>query len=118
MPIGVRPAAKRDATPVTRVERCGVWNRGWMRPAHGGSRPSFAIDMKMRGCASIMTTMTELRPAMAPTVDQHLHGGHGPAHDVPAARPAAASIATTSGAGWFSIAWYGTRPTITPETST
>ena len=37
---------------------------------------------------------------------------------MPAARPAAASIATTSGAGWFSICLYGTRPTITPDTST
>ena len=81
-----------------------MWKRGWMRDAHAGSRPSFAMAMKMRGCASIITSITELRPASAPTVTSTFTHAIAPAQGVPAARSAAACSATTSGAGWFSIA--------------
>ena len=36
------------------------------RAAPGGSKPSFAIEKKMRGCAIIITSITDDRPAMAP----------------------------------------------------
>jgi hypothetical protein len=89
-----------------------------MRPAQAGSRPSFAIARKIRGWASIITTITELNPASAPTVTSTLTTSISPAHGVAAARTEAASTATTSGAGSLSISRYGTRPTITPDTST
>ena len=76
------------------------------------------MAMKIRGWAIIITSMTELSPASAPTVTSTLTTAIGPAHGVPAARSAAACTAITRGAGWLSIALYGTRPTITPETST
>lgn len=72
----------------------------------------------MRGCASIITTITELRPANAPTVTRIFTADMTASQGVPAARSAAAWVATTTGAGSFSIAPYGTSPTITPETST
>ena len=50
--IGVKPAAAHDRHPGDEVvEMCGVRKRGWSRPAHAGSRPSFDIARKMRGCA-------------------------------------------------------------------
>ena len=99
MAIGVRPAAIATTTPVTMVETCGVPKRGWTRPAQAGIRPSFDIARKMRGCASIITTITELSAATAPSVSRIVSAFMSGAHGVPAARPAAASIATTSGAG-------------------
>ena len=62
------------------------------------------MAMKMRGCAIIITSITELRPASAPTVDEHLDCSHRAGPRRPAARSAAACTAITSGAGWFSIA--------------
>src|SRR3954462_13947840 len=89
-----------------------------MRPAQPGISPSFAIARKMRGCASIITTITDVSAASAPTVSSTVSPFINGPHDVPAARPAAASTAITSGAGWLSICLYGTTPTMTPDTST
>ncbi len=44
----------------------GVPKRGCTRAAPGGKRPSIAIEKKMRGCPSIITSITDDRPAMAP----------------------------------------------------
>ena len=81
------------------VVMCGVWNRGWIRPAHAGSRPSCAIDMKMRGCATICTMIVDDSPAMAPSFTII---GRNPAidsHAVPLAFTRAASTASAIGAG-------------------
>ena len=70
----------------------------------------------MRGCAIIMTTITELRPAMAPTSTSIVIERSRKLPPDGLARPR--RIATTIGAGEPSICWYGTRPTITPDTRT
>src|SRR5215831_3554885 len=72
----------------------------------------------MRGCASIITIITELRPASVPTTTSRRSACMTVAHVVPAARAAPASIATTIGAGAFSICLNGTSPTITVHTTT
>ena len=46
----------------------GVRNRGWIFATTGGSRPSFDIAKKIRGWLRSMTRMTELRPAIAPSL--------------------------------------------------
>ena len=67
-PIGVNPEANATINPVMIVVTCGVRKRGWMRLAHAGSSPSCAIDMKMRGCATICTMMVDDSPAIAPSL--------------------------------------------------
>ena len=69
----------------------------------------------MRGCAIIMTTMTELSPAIAPSSTSIVIAC---STGLPPDACSAARIATTIGAGEPFIAWYGTRPTITSETAT
>ena len=43
----------------------GVWNRGGIFAKSGGSNPSRAIDMKMRGCPYWKTMSTLVMPASA-----------------------------------------------------
>ena len=64
---------------------CGTVDE-WPAPI-AGSSPSFAIARKMRGCASIITTITELRAASAPTHHEQPQDVHHAAQAVPAARP-------------------------------
>jgi len=62
-----------------------------------------------------MTTMTELRPAMAPSSTSITIVRSRP---LPPDAVSAARIATTIGAGDPSIWRYGTSPTMMPETRT
>ena len=54
-------------TPVMIVVTCGVWYFGWIFAAHGGSRPSRAIEKKIRGWPSWNTRSTELIAITAPS---------------------------------------------------
>ena len=67
MSMGRMPPAMAQMTPVMMVVMCGVPKRGWIFAATGGKRPSCAIEKKMRGWPRSMTSMTDERPAMAPT---------------------------------------------------
>ena len=49
-------------TPVTTVPVEGVRKRGCTRPKNGGSSPSRAMAKKMRACAMVITSMTEVMP--------------------------------------------------------
>ena len=55
------------ATPVTIVPVEGVRNFGCTCRNSGGSRPSRAMAKKMRACAMVITSMTEVMPAIAPS---------------------------------------------------
>ena len=55
-------------TPVTSVPIEGVRNFGCTCPKNGGSSPSRAIAKKMRACASVMTSITDVMPAIAPSL--------------------------------------------------
>ena len=81
--MGNMPPAIAQTTPVMMVVMWGVPKRGWILVATLGNRPSIAIEKKMRGWPSNMTSMTEVRPAMAPIstakVSQLMPGG-GDAH--------------------------------------
>ena len=69
-PIGSRPASTATTAPVEIVAIYGVRSVGCIRPATGGSRPSCAIARKMRGCASSITRMTEVRPKTIAELDE------------------------------------------------
>ena len=90
--------------PVTAVATCGVRNFGCTAPKAGGSSPCRAIVRKMRACARIITRITDVRPASAPTITQ----------SVSQLRPACACSATATGAASFSCG-YGTMPVSTPD---
>ena len=85
--------------PVISVVMCGVWKRGWIFDAHAGSRPSFAIAKKMRGCAIICTMIVDDSPAIAPSLTTNGITSSSDCHGVPAALMRAASTATAIGAG-------------------
>ena len=53
--------------PVMMVPMYGVLNRGCTRARNGGSRPSRAIDMKIRGWPSWNTSSTLLMAITAPS---------------------------------------------------
>ena len=53
--------------PVRIVVTCGVRYFGWIFAAHCGSRPSRAMEKKMRGCPSWNTISTEVHAKMAPS---------------------------------------------------
>ena len=54
-------------TPVSQVVTCGVRYFGWTFAAHCGSRPSRAIEKKMRGWPSWKTSSTEVVAITAPS---------------------------------------------------
>ena len=62
---GSNPPSTAATAPVTIVVTYGVRKRGWTFAKTGGSRPSLAIEKKIRGWPMSMTRMTELRPASA-----------------------------------------------------
>ena len=62
------PAKKATPTPVTMVVIHGVRNFGCTRWMNGGSRPSRDIAQNTRDCPKSMTSTTELKPRMAPTL--------------------------------------------------
>src|SRR2546430_219793 len=66
-PIGANAADTATNTPVMIVLMCGVLYLGCNRAAHGGSRPSRAIDMKIRAWPSWNTSSTEVIAATAPS---------------------------------------------------
>src|ERR1700694_140959 len=80
MPMEIRSASKSNGkmaaisaanTPVITVDTCGVLKRGWQRLMNGGSSPSSAIDRRIRGCPRSEVRMTEVMPAMTPTLRIH-----------------------------------------------
>ena len=87
--------------PVMMVVMCGVLNFGCTFAAQGGSRPSRAMDMKMRAWPSWNTSNTDVIAATAPS----------------ASTPAAQSAwmycsATASGSGTLSLS-HGMSPVST-----
>src|SRR3989449_8734139 len=100
-PIGANAAESATNTPVMIVVMCGVWYFGCTRAAHGGSKPSRAIDMKIRAWPSWNTSRTDVMAATAPS----------------ARTPAAQSAwmywsATASGSGTLSLS-HGMIPVST-----
>src|SRR5690242_21429306 len=59
-PIGANAAETATNTPVMMVVMCGVLYFGCSRAAQGGSRPSRAMDMKIRACPSWNTSKTDV----------------------------------------------------------
>src|SRR2546425_10286300 len=105
-PIGANAAESATNTPVMIVVMCGVWYFGCTRAAQGGSRPSRAIDMKIRAWPSWNTSKTDVIAATAPK----------------ARMPAAQSAwmycsATASGSGTFSLS-HGMSPVSTSPMAT
>ena len=105
-PIGSRPASTATTAPVEIVAMWGVRSVGWISAATGGSRPSCAIARKIRGCASSITRMTEVRPKTIPSLM------NGESQPTPAA-----SIPTAIGSGTFNLS-NGTMPVSTRLTTT
>src|SRR5213078_4478354 len=66
-PIGANAADTATNTPVMIVVMWGVLYFGCTRAAQGGSRPSRAIDMKIRAWPSWNTSRTEVIAATAPS---------------------------------------------------
>ena len=64
--IGKTPAKNAASTPVMTVAMDGVWYFGCTFSSCGGSSPSRAIAMKMRGCPRMDMRMTEVIPMIAP----------------------------------------------------
>ena len=62
------PGGDHHDTPVMIVVIQGVRNRGWIFATTGGSRPSCAIEKKIRGWLRSMTRITEVSPAIAPSL--------------------------------------------------
>ena len=99
-PIGVKPDASATIAPVMIVVTCGVLEaRMNARRPTRGSRPSCAIDMKMRGCATICTMIVDDSPAIAPSLTTSGMMPTIDSHAVPAAFTRAASTASAIGAG-------------------
>src|SRR5262245_59848235 len=115
MLIFVNPAAMATTPPVTSVVMYGVRNLVCTLLAQAGSRPSLAIEKKIRGCPSIITTMVELKPAIAPNLTRKGMMLISPDSEDPEARWLAASTAIAIGAATPS-SLYRTSPTRTPET--
>ena len=66
MLIGSAPAMMAAAPPVMMVVIYGVLKRLCTLEKDFGKSPSFDIAKKMRGCPISRTSITELKPAMAP----------------------------------------------------
>src|SRR2546422_2387819 len=65
-PIGANAADTATKIPVMMVVMWGVLYLGWTLAAHGGSRPSRAMDMKIRAWPSWNTRRTDVIAATAP----------------------------------------------------
>ena len=65
--VGERRRRPPRTTPVRIVVTCGVRYFGWTFAAHGGSRPSRAIEKKMRGWPSWNTSSTDVVAKTAPS---------------------------------------------------
>ena len=61
------PAKNATTLPASQVVTWGVWDVGCTLAAHRGSRPSRAIEKKMRGWPSWKTTRTEVVANTAPS---------------------------------------------------
>src|SRR5207248_8357337 len=116
MPMEIRSASRSSGkiaainaanTPVITVDTCGVLKRGWQRLMNDGSSPSSAIDRSMRGCPRSEVRMTEVMPAMTPTL--RIHDSQ--------ASCGWASSATATGASESSF-WNGTMPVRTVAIAT
>src|SRR5262249_46756445 len=102
----VKIAAKMATTiPVSIVVIQGVQNFGCTRLTNSGSKPSSAIVQKIRDWPRSITRMTELRPAMAPSL---ISGAIQPTP--------AWSAATAIGSG-TSNCRYGTIPVAMADTA-
>src|SRR5436853_716547 len=105
-PIGANAADTATNTPVMIVVMWGVLYFGCTRAAQGGSRPSRAIDMKIRAWPSWNTSRTEVIAATAPSAR------------IPAAQSAWMYCkATASGSGTFSLS-HGINPVSTSPMAT
>ena len=94
------------ATPVRIVVTCGVWYFGWIFAAHRGSRPSRAIEKKMRGCPSWNTISTDVHAKIAPSEMMPA------AQFMPERRERASRAAARSPS-----CWYGSSPVSTTATT-
>src|SRR6266498_1628444 len=105
-PIGANAAETATKIPVMMVVMWGVLYLGWTLAAQGGSRPSRAMDMKIRAWPSWNTSSTDVIAATAPNAR------------MPAAQPAwMYCSATASGSGTLSLS-QGMSPVSTSAIAT
>ena len=97
--IGVRPAAIATTTPVTMVETCGVSKARMDRARPGRQQAVLGHRQEDARLGEHHHHHHRAERGQAPSVSRIVSAFMSGAHGVPAARPAAASIATTSGAG-------------------
>ena len=68
IPIGNKPATIIATEPVKIVVTYGVLNFGCTLLKDAGNSPSLDIEKKILGCPINITKITELKPAIAPTL--------------------------------------------------
>ena len=108
MPIGVKPAASATATPVRIDVMCGVRKRGWMRAAQARQQPvvGHRVEDARLGHHHHDHDGAEARQSRRARRASSWRSATAPT-TCPTARPAAALIATTIGAGDPVICSYG-----------